>query len=70
MESLTEAVQDEENKFFIKKNADEHKYNLHDALLRAVETRRLHMIERGKYVIKTNLTIFFQPINHIRENIK
>ena len=65
VQSLSKTIDDEEKKFFIKKNSDEHRYNTHVVLLEAAKTRRLHMIERRKYVTKQNLTIFFKPINHI-----
>lgn len=69
IESFKKTVHDEQKKFFIKKNADEHRYNMDVTLLNTVETRRLHMIEREKYITKQTLSTLFKPINSIKENI-
>lgn len=69
VETFTRAVHDEQKKFFIKKNADEDRYNKDLALLKIVEKRRSHMIERGKYVTKQTLITSFKVINYNKENI-
>ena len=70
IEAFTKAVHDKQKKFFIKKNADEDRYNKDLALLNIVETRRSHMIERGKYETKQKLITSFKPVNYIKANIK
>lgn len=63
IESFTKAVHHEQKKFFIKKNADEYRSNREVAMLNTVESRRKHMIEREKYVIKQKLTTSSKIIN-------
>jgi hypothetical protein len=70
IETFTKTVHDEQKKFFFKKNTDEHRSNMKIAMVNAIETRRLHMIERGKYVTKQKLITSFKPINYIKDNIK
>lgn len=70
VETVARAVHDEQKKFFIKKNADEDRYNRDLALMKMVETRRSHMIGRGKYVTKHKLTTSFKPNYYNIENIK
>jgi len=70
VELFTKIVHDEQNKFFFKKNANEHRSNMEVTILNAIEIRRSHMIERGKYVTKQNLITFFKPINYMKYNIK
>jgi len=70
IETFTKTVYDEQNKFFFKKNADEHRSNMEVAMVNAIENRRSHMLERGKYVTKQKLIASFKPINYIKDNIK
>jgi hypothetical protein len=70
IETFMETVHDEQKKFFFKKNADEHRSNMEVAMVNAIETRRSHMIERGKYVTKQKLITCFKRINSIKDNIK
>jgi hypothetical protein len=50
IETYTKTVHNERNKLFFKRNADEHRSNMEVVMVNAIETRRSHMIERGKYV--------------------
>ena len=52
IETFAKTVHDERNKFFLKRNTDEHRSNMEVAMINALETRRSHMIERGKYITK------------------
>jgi hypothetical protein len=70
IETFTKTVHNEQKKFFFKRNADEHRSNMEVAMVNAIETRRSHMIERGKYVTKQKLLTSFKPINYTKDNIQ
>ncbi len=70
IETFTKTVHDEQNKIFFEKNADEFRSNMEVAMINAIETRRLNMIERGEYVTTQKLITSFRPINYIKDNLK
>jgi len=40
------------------------------AMVNGIETRRLHMIERGKYITRQKLITCFKPIAYNKDSIK
>jgi hypothetical protein len=67
IETFMKAVHDEQKKFFFKRTADENRSNMEVAMVNAIETRRSHMIERGKYVTKQKLITSFKPIDYNKD---
>lgn len=39
-------------------------------MVNAIETRRLHMIQRGKYITEQKLSTSFKSVSFIKDEIK
>ncbi len=69
IETLTKTVQNAYNKFFFKKKTDEHILKNENNMLNAIENRRIHMIERGKYITQHKILTSFETLKSITDNI-
>ena len=68
IETYTKMIYDEQKNFFLKQNADEHTFEIENGIVNAIETRRLHMIERGKYITEQKLQTCFKPVDCTKQN--
>jgi hypothetical protein len=50
----------EQKKYFIKHNVDESTFEWQVAVINAIESRRLHMIERAAYITQFKLATYFK----------
>jgi hypothetical protein len=70
IEPIIQFINDKQDKFFFEKNTDEHISKIEHDMVNAIETRRLHMIERGKYIVEQKLSTSFKPMSYLEDNIK
>jgi len=68
VETYTKTIYDEQENFFHKQNADQHTSKIENGIVNAIETRRLHMIERGKYITEQKLGTCFKPVDCTKQN--
>ena len=68
IETYTKMIYDEQKNFFLKQNADAHTSEIENGIVNAIETRRLHMIERGKYITEQKLQTCFRPVDCTKQN--
>jgi hypothetical protein len=59
-ENSVKIVRDEQQKCSFNRNDDESQSGKQLLLINATETRRLHMIKRGKYITQQKLATYFK----------
>ena len=70
LEPFAHTIEDEQKKFFVNKYSTEQSNETEIAMVDAIQTRRLHMIQRANYITEQKIFTSFKPIISVDENMQ